>query len=328
MSSKLKFLLFILLTLSFLIIVVIGGKYIVIKKEKYTLLKENSLLCKKNKSILNSFRHRFTGVLLKDEDGSEVFVDPQDNIVSNYLILNGSWESHVRNVIKQIVKPGMRVVCLGGHIGVHEILISRLVGSSGRVFVFEPNPKILKYTKANIYFSYNNNITLFEKAAYSENTKLEFSSLKADENSGHSHIIFDEAIIEDNADRIVVDAITLDSISELEKGIDVIQMDIEGAEIDAIYGAKKLIENSANLIVIQEWDIKMMGTERVPKYIKFWRDQGYKFAEIVSSGDKLVEKTDTELMVLMHTDIVIAKNLDEIIANFKPYVKPVIMDEQ
>ncbi len=285
-------------------------------------LKDKLRIIKQSLYIVDAFRNKFTGVLMTDEDGEEIFIDPKDSFVSYSIIQNGSWEPHIKNILRQIVKPKMKIVCLGGHIGVHERLISKLVGSEGHVFVFEPNPKILKFLKANIYFEGNKNVILYDKAAYSENKQLRFAARLVDKNSGGSYVIKDRGTADSMAEEVIVDAITLDSIPNIVSGVDIIQMDIEGSEPEAIYGAKKLIENSPNLIVLQEWLLDSMEKATLPEYIKFWRDRGYRFAEIVSSGDKLVKKTDEELMELTHSDVIIAKNLDEIIANFKPYSKP------
>ena len=297
-------------------LVIISNKYVVVEKKKYYRIKDYAPRVEYSDNIIKGFEGNFLGVLVKDQDVDQIFLDPKDRVIGGSIISSGVWEPHIKHILKQVVKPSMKVICLGGHVGVHEALISKLVGPAGHVYVFEPNPNILNFLKTNLYFQAEKNTTLFEKAAYSENTQLKFASHLNNQNSGGSHIIKSYLPMTEGATEITVDAVALDSIPDFPKKIDLIQMDIEGAEPDAIYGAQKLLDNSKNLIIIQEWNVNMMGRERLPDYIKFLRNRGYKFAEIFK--DKLVEKNDSELMNLEHTDLIIAKNLEEIIKDFKP----------
>lgn len=82
----------------------------------------------------------------------------------------------------------------------------------------------------------------------------------------------------------------------------------------------KLIDNSPKLLVLQEWNVEMMGgKDKVKEYIKFWDDRGFHFAEITE--DSLIKKSSEELLDLPHTDLISSKNLDYIIKNFTPYKK-------
>ena len=118
-------------------------------------------------------------------------------------------------------------------------------------------------------------------------------------------------------DPIKIPSIKIDSIPHLTS-IDILQMDIEGAEEEAIYGAQNLIDNSPNLIVFQEWS--PFWIKDMDKYLKFWRSRGFKIAKI--SGKFLQLLTDEDLKSnkdINHSqiDIIMAKDLEYIITNFK-----------
>lgn len=264
--------------------------------------------------ILSKIIPGTTGILVLDEDGQEIFLDVQDRVIAGTIIKRGVWEPHVRNLIKQIVQPGQRVIVLGAHVGVHTVLMSRLVGEKGQIYVFEPNPSTLKYLKANILFNPIKNITLYEKAAFSANTELKFIAVGRDVNSGASHIVREDK--EFLGEEITVQAVKLDSVlPTVDGGFDVLQMDVEGAEAQAVFGAEHIIDNSPNLVVLQEWSPNWMRTD-VEKYLKFWRDRGYRFAKI--TADQLIEISDDELKNSPQIDIIISKNLDQVMTNFKP----------
>ena len=63
------------------------------------------------------------------------------------------------NTIKQFqswIKPGQYVIEIGGHIGYFSTFYADLVGINGKVDVFEPSQKNIKYLKKNINFMHKN----------------------------------------------------------------------------------------------------------------------------------------------------------------------------
>ena len=276
------------------ILVVVVVKYFAISK-KYVSYKRKSVQL--TDTIV---------VLVKDKNGIEILIDPDDETVSRVMLRDRQREQPLQNAIRQIVRPGQRVLVLGGHIGTHTLLISKIVGAEGRVFVFEANPHTIKFLNRNVALSASHNTTVYPKAAYSKNTTLTFAAASSG-NTGMSHIS------NGNDHRIQVEAVAIDSVPEI-KQIDVLQMDIEGAESDAVYGAQKLIDNSPNLVVLQEWAIYMMRDQDPDKYLKFWRSRGYEIARITSEG--LIRMSDEELKTATHMDIVLTKHLDELIQSY------------
>lgn len=63
--------------------------------------------------------------------------------------VNGYWfgcyESEKQKLIASYIKKGMICYDIGVHVGFYSLMFSKLVGNSGKVYVFEPNPK-------NLYF--------------------------------------------------------------------------------------------------------------------------------------------------------------------------------
>src|SRR6266481_4647933 len=56
----------------------------------------------------------------------------------DFAIYLGIFEPGTRNALKELVKPSSVVLDIGANIGVHTLLLARLVGPSGRVLSFEP----------------------------------------------------------------------------------------------------------------------------------------------------------------------------------------------
>lgn len=303
-----------LITLLLVFVLIAGfGSYKVLYKYRTQI---NAL--KKEISSVRGLPGNTFGVILKDDENL-ILVDKDDNAVSRFLTEGKKWEPHIIKFLNKAVHPGDKIVSVGSHIGYHILQMSKLVGEQGMIYCFEPNPKTMKFLTLNLILNGVNNVKLFEKAAYSENTVLEFAAYNnPDTPSGGSHITpkdnkhYHESLMPGKAIAMQVEAVTLDSALNDVKEINILQMDIEGAEPYVILGAKELIKRSPSLLIVQEWWIEAMKSYpelNIQEYIKFWRDLGYKFARI--SEDKLQEMTDQELLAIPDLiDIVIAKDLE------------------
>jgi FkbM family methyltransferase len=155
--------------------------------------------------------------------------------------------------VRKMVLTGMTVFDVGSNIGKYTKLFSLLVGPKGRVFAFEPTEMSYEITKTAAKDVGNNNVTCIKKAVYSENVTLEFNEFPEEYSSWNS---IGRPIMEDPKDHakyvpivnsVKVEAITLDSFcDELQiKSIDYLKLDVEGAEIFALIGAKKMLKDKA-----------------------------------------------------------------------------------
>src|SRR5690348_7565067 len=55
-------------------------------------------------------------------------------------LLFGSYEEGTTNIFERLLKEGMAVVDVGANLGYYALLAARLVGESGKVYAFEPDP--------------------------------------------------------------------------------------------------------------------------------------------------------------------------------------------
>ena len=53
----------------------------------------------------------------------------------------GTYESHFSRLIAKLVRPGMLAFDVGAHSGYFTLILSRLVGETGKVISFEPGPR-------------------------------------------------------------------------------------------------------------------------------------------------------------------------------------------
>lgn len=164
----------------------------------------------------------------------------------------GDYESFTVELFKSHLKAGMTVVDVGAHIGFYTLLSARLVGSRGKVYSFEPDPFNYQCLDLNIRKNDYKNVNAIQKALSnkSENVTLYQSSGTISSSLGDRNMpssLFKGFSVK----KICVQSTILDS--ELENSpIDLIKLDIEGAEPLALQGMSKTLYKNQNLILFIE----------------------------------------------------------------------------
>ncbi len=191
-----------------------------------------------------------------------------DPLYWRLALATGSHEPATRRLFAEIVRPGMTVVDIGAHIGYYTTQFSRLVGPSGRVIAFEPQPRNYEILQRNV--SGRANVTLVQRAASDRQETVALfddmpdtggASLRRD--ADRTEQMRGLASPEDIAPRLNtaaaggVDEVTTvrvdDTLAELDlRNVDVVKMDIEGAEMAALSGMEGVLRDSARLQIVLE----------------------------------------------------------------------------
>ena len=81
----------------------------------------------------------------------KMYVDPSDYAISVHLMFDGFWELWLTEEIARIVTPGMVVADVGANLGYFSLLMADLVGPSGKVLSFEPNPQVAGLLRRSLH---------------------------------------------------------------------------------------------------------------------------------------------------------------------------------
>lgn len=147
----------------------------------------------------------------------------------------GTYEYDKQRLFSKTITKGSIVFDVGGHVGFYTLLSSELVGSSGKVYVFEPVPRNISHIRKHIKINGIMNVSIIEAAVSNESGSVYFDQ----SGCGYTGCI-------SNSGDLKVNAVSLDDMIYKEQipTPSFIKMDIEGAEGLALYGAKKMLENS------------------------------------------------------------------------------------
>ena len=92
-------------------------------------------------------------------DDFRLTVDLNDRMIGRTLYLGGDHEPELRALMRHLPLDGGVALDVGANIGLHTLVMSRLVGGAGRVFAFEPDPHNFELLEGNLRRSGAHNVT-------------------------------------------------------------------------------------------------------------------------------------------------------------------------
>lgn len=169
-------------------------------------------------------------------------------------------EQETMRFFSQVIHPGDKVIEVGGHIGYMSMYFSELVGPDGKVTVFEPGSNNLPYITKNT--SQLGNVEVVPKAISTEDG---IASFFEEQLTGQNNTLLSEYhVFEENCERAFTDCsysarevetLRLDSfVSERDWEVDFIKIDVEGAELLALQGAKATLASSLPVLTVEVTD--------------------------------------------------------------------------
>jgi FkbM family methyltransferase len=173
----------------------------------------------------------------------------------------GTYELPTQRVFKSLIKPGDVIFDVGAMVGFFTLLSSRLTGPQGRVVAFEPLPRNLTYLDRHLDLNDVPNVTVVRAAVYSSGGEVAFTPADLPSMG---------RISEEGS--LTVRSVRLDDL--VSKGQiappNLIKMDIEGGEVEALSGAKDVLGSARPSIVLSTH-----GEQALTECTDFLRDRGY-----------------------------------------------------
>ncbi|MDP2948069.1 MAG: FkbM family methyltransferase [Chloroflexota bacterium] len=182
------------------------------------------------------------------------------------------------------IASGMGVVDIGANMGYYTLLAAKQVGQSGMVYAFEPKPRNFALLLRNIEENGFTNIEPVQQAVSSRSGPL---PLLIGQGGSGTHSLFSNR--ETSEQSIPVQATTLDDFFEqrLWPRIDVIIMDIQGAEMEALEGMTRLLQKLDSLTLIVEFAPFALEAASVTPmaFLERLQQLGFNVEVILDSGE-------------------------------------------
>lgn len=206
-----------------------------------------------------------------------LWFDGADDHLTPWIRSQGVWEADVMKLLARTLRPGSTFVDVGANVGFHSILAAQLVGPEGTVVAVEASPWTLELLRANVW-RHGAGVRVVAAAAsdVAGTVRLE---LDPHHRSG-------ARLTEgDAAGAVEVEAAPLDELVP-DGAVDVLKVDVEGAEPLVFRGAHGVLERSPRLVAVVEFrDEPHLSGETPADVLAFYESLGFELCLLRRNGD-------------------------------------------
>ncbi|MBL4862663.1 MAG: FkbM family methyltransferase [Crocinitomicaceae bacterium] len=209
-----------------------------------------------------------------------------DDCIQQQIYFLDFYDKRGINFLKKHLKKGDGFIDIGANIGSYSLIASKLVGEHGKVHAFEPIEDVYNRLLFNVQLYDLENVTTCKKAIYETKDLLKFF-VSSHENLGMSSIFHHDT---ESGHMERVEAISLDeyvSALNIEK-INLIKIDIEGAELFALKGMQNTIKKFRPIIVMEiSEDVLQNSSIKSTDVIDFMEEFDYSRCAINQNGEQI-----------------------------------------
>lgn len=163
----------------------------------------------------------------------DIIVDRYDALVSSYIRNSGSWEAFNIRTMTRFVKEGDTVLNIGSHVGLEAMIMGKIIGSKGKLFIMEPYSITHNMVLKNVYFNGLGDITTVYKVGGSNKYSKGYISVSTS-NTGGSEIFTDETIARPSIKSEEVEVDRVDDILPKDAVINFALLDVERSEVECL----------------------------------------------------------------------------------------------
>lgn len=174
------------------------------------------------------------------------------NDMSLCLYVGGSFEPNEFAFLNRVLRRGVTFIDVGANEGLYTLFAARRVGASGRVIAVEPSSRERALLEANLARNQMRNVTVVPHALADAAGTAELK-IAGKEHGGHNTLgqFIYESDVEIAREQVLVE--TLDALAArlgLER-IDVVKVDVEGAELKLLSGGRSVLSQQRPIVLIE-----------------------------------------------------------------------------
>lgn len=172
--------------------------------------------------------------------------------VGREIFEKGFYEKETVDVIRALLGPGSIFFDVGAHVGQYTLTASSIVGETGQVHSFEPDPNTFRWLTANTSLNRLNNVHLNQLAVCDDNAIKQLFLATAHDVGSNSL----SPPLNYSGNCFAVRCTTLNDYVKKKQipRIDLIKMDIEGAEYAALMGTSEILRRSDKPMLLIEFE--------------------------------------------------------------------------
>ena len=180
-----------------------------------------------------------------------MYADAQETGITPHLAMDGYWESWITTALARTVRPGWHCLDVGANHGYYTLILADGAGPGGRVVPIEPTPKLAELLRQTLDVNGFPYVDVLQKAAsdaYGKTLQLVIPAHR----SLNAHLVEAAGPTED---AVAVESVTIDAVTRDWPRVDLIKIDVEGAEESVWRGMEQTISGNRDVIVVLELNI-------------------------------------------------------------------------
>lgn len=217
--------------------------------------------------------------------GNEMRIQvPWIDVAGRAIFQNGWYEPDTVRILSTLLGPGMTFLDIGAAFGQYTLLAAGAVGNTGKVHAFEPDPVSFDWLSGNVRRNRLSNVTAAQIALGDAAGVLDLY-IGAPDNLGTTSL---RRQYNYSGRTARVDVMPLDRYLErvgLDR-VDVIKIDVEGAESLVFRGAEKLLATRPAMIIEFEESNQVRFGSSCAELARMLIEKGYKLESILE-GERM-----------------------------------------
>lgn len=189
-------------------------------------------------------------------------------------------EPGVRRVLRALILPGMAAADVGANVGLLTLAMADRTGPTGRVYAFEPEAGPRAQLEKMLRLNGLKWVEVFDVALGAEAAQATFYVSPIIGHSSLYQLPEAEASI---AQAIKVQVRRLDELLAPGAALDVVKMDVEGAELDVLAGMDRVMAENRDIALVAEFGPSHLARTgwTVEGWFEEFRRRGFSAFEIV-----------------------------------------------
>ena len=244
-------------------------------------------------------------LLVQTSWGSRLVVPANDLSMTPYLALTGGYEANFAGYLARRLRPGDTVVDVGANVGLFTLLMAELVGAGGRVYAFECNPAAFQYLVNNVRMNwYSSRVVALPVAAGRDDSPVKFAAPESLLGLGTTRLDLDIG----PAEQITVDCERVDQRIGSGVHVELVKIDVEGAEVDVMAGLSTLVEERRLGTIAIELNYERQGArwgEMSDVLIDLSERRGATFSALDDQGYPVTQSLTDVLTIANYGNLVI-----------------------
>ena len=222
-----------------------------------------------------------TVVIKELEGGVRLFVDLSDHVIG-LNIVRGRYEVEEIEFVRRTLKPGDTALDVGAHIGFFTLQMAAAVGTTGRVYAFEPFDANVELLERSVTENRFEDRVIVQRAAVGASAGSATLTFPVETlNSGGAFLLRDGAAPPAGNRQTAVPRVALDAL-ELQRPVRFIKMDVEGAEPQVMRGAARILSEDRPVILseLHPTQLDRASGMTADEFLTQMRDLGYRAQSI------------------------------------------------